>query len=89
MAHAISIDSQIKPLRNTDRAGDYQARAVGRQVAHDAIDYRRIVVEDDFCSVQSPLTRTSAAFVENLAHAWLMTSTRAVGSLVIASREKL
>jgi hypothetical protein len=59
---------------------------VGRQVAHDAIDHRRIVVENNLCPVQPPLTRTSAAFV---AHAWLMASTRAVGSVVIASREKL
>jgi hypothetical protein len=64
MAHAISIDSQIKPLRNADRTGDNQARAVRRQVAHDAIDHRRIVVEDNLCPVQSPLPRTSATFVD-------------------------
>ena len=37
---------------------------MGRQVAHDAIDHRRIVVEDNLCPAESSLTRTRAAFVE-------------------------
>jgi hypothetical protein len=64
----ISINSQVKPIRNTDRAGNPEPRSCFRQIAYNTTNNRRVVVENNFAAMQPALTLACATLSHKSLH---------------------
>src|SRR5581483_5497560 len=53
-AHRLVIDEKLESRRDPERVRDLQAGAIGREVAHGAVEHRALVVQQDLAPAQRP-----------------------------------
>src|SRR5438132_13461203 len=60
-------DQEVEPLGNADRAGELEAGARGREVAHGAVDHAVAVIEYDLAGLERAKAWVSLAFRHGVA----------------------